>query len=149
MILTSYLNTWMIVLWAIVFVLALIIELITEQLITIWGCGGAFVALILAIFDVKYYWQITVFVAVTGILLLLTKLLYHPKNDKSKTNSDAMIGEDILVTKDITKLSPGEGKFRDIVWTLKVTDDIEIKAGEYATIKEIKGNHLIVTYKVN
>lgn len=137
-----------IILWAVIFIVALVIEFVTTELVSIWGCVGAVVALILAIFDVAYYWQIVAFVAATGIALLLCKLLYHPDKKETKTNIDSEIGNEILITKDVSLNHPGEGKIRDVVWTVKVKEDVEIKEGEFAIIDQIKGNSIIVKAKL-
>ena len=58
-----------------------------------------------------------------------------------------MIGEKILITKDVSKETIGEGKIRDVVWSIIVEDDIIIKEGEFAIVKDIRGNKLVVSRK--
>ncbi|MDD7382645.1 MAG: hypothetical protein PUG37_07730 [Bacillales bacterium] len=41
----------------------------------------------------------------------------------------------------------GEGKIRDVVWSIIVDDDIIIKEGEFALVKDIRGNKLVVSRK--
>ncbi len=134
-----------IILWIAVLIITLIVEFATEQLISIWFSGGSLIALILAICNVPWYIQLMVFALVSVVFVLLTQfLLLKKKKNQSelKTNADSLIGNKILV---LTKVSPenlGEGKYRDIIWSLQSTDLIE--ANEYAEIIKIEGNRLIV-----
>lgn len=138
-----------IVLWIAVFLIALCIELSTSQLVSIWFCGGALVSLVLAIFNVPILYQILVWVIVSAILLILSKLVFKKKLEveDTKTNADSMIGEKILITKEVSKENIGEGKIRDVVWSIMVDDDIIIKEGEFALVKDIRGNKLVVSRK--
>ena len=67
------------------------------------------------------------------------------KPHKNATNADSLIGNEIKVLKGVSPDQNGEGKVRDIIWTIKSNDII--KEGEFAIIKEIKGNSLIVVKK--
>lgn len=150
MILTTILDNslFLIILWIVIFVLTLIIELSTDQLVSIWFSAGSIIALILAICDVKWYIQFLIFVLVSCLSLALAQyfIIKKRKNSQnSKTNIDSLIGMTILVTKKITADSLGEGKIRDIVWSLK--SDQEIDEGEEVEIIDISGNKLIVKKK--
>lgn len=138
-----------IVLWIAIFLIALCIELSTSQLVSVWFCGGALVSLVLAIIGIPVLYQILVWVLVSAILLILSKFVFKKKLDvaDTKTNADSMIGEKILITKDVSKETVGEGKIRDVVWSIIVEDDIIIKEGEFAIVKDIRGNKLVVSRK--
>ena len=138
-----------IVLWIAIFLIALCIELSTSQLVSVWFCGGALVSLVLAIIGIPVLYQILVWVLVSAILLILSKFVFKKKLDvaDTKTNADSMIGEKILITKDVSKETIGEGKIRDVVWSIIVEDDIIIKEGEFAIVKDIRGNKLVVSRK--
>ena len=121
----------------------------TSQLVSVWFCGGALVSLVLAIIGIPVLYQILVWVLVSAILLILSKFVFKKKLDvaDTKTNADSMIGEKILITKDVSKETVGEGKIRDVVWSIIVEDDIIIKEGEFAIVKDIRGNKLVVSRK--
>lgn len=142
-------NIVSIILWLAVFLIALGTELSTTQLVSIWFSGGALVSLILACFNVHWIIQIAVFLIVSLLLLVLTRPFIRKRihNPETKTNADSMIGSEILISKEVSEQMPGEGKFRDIVWTCKTDSGETISAGEFAIIKEIRGNSLIVTRK--
>lgn len=135
----------LIIFWVIMLVVTLIIELTTEQLVSIWFSGGSLIALILAICNVPWYIQLLVFSLVSLICVAIVQVILFKKRKKSKnlkTNVDSLIGEKILVIKDVSPEILGEGKYRDIVWSLK--SDTEIGKDEYAEIVSIEGNKLIV-----
>ena len=69
---------------------------------------------------------------------------FFPKKEH-RTNYDAMIGEEVLITERVEKDVFGAGKYRDVIWTVCSDDTIEV--GEHAIVREIKGNKLIVVKK--
>ena len=137
---------WIIV-WLVVFVAALGTELATEQLVSVWFCVGAVVSGILAACKVEFIVQIIVFVAVSVAILVIAKTTFakNLNGRNQKTNYDAIIGEEILITETVVPKGIGAGKVRDVVWT--VVSDNEIEAGEFAVVKEIRGNKLVVEKK--
>ena len=138
-----------IVFWVAVLLVALFVELSTTQLVSIWFSGGALVSTILAIFKVDFIWQVVAFIGATTILLILSKFVFKKKIEvkDTKTNSDSLIGLELLVIKRVTDKTVGEGRIRDVVWSVTTTDSTPIESGEYAVIKEINGNKLVVTRK--
>lgn len=63
----------MIALWSIVAIIAIVAEIATQQLVSIWFAAGSIVSLILALCHVPTWVQIAVFVVVSLILLALTR----------------------------------------------------------------------------
>ena len=113
--------------------------------VSIWFSGGSLIALILAICNVPWYIQLLVFSLVSLICVAIVQVILFKKRKKSKnlkTNVDSLIGEKILVIKDVSPEILGEGKYRDIIWSLK--SDTEIGKDEYAEIVSIEGNKLVV-----
>ncbi len=135
------------VIWILIFLIALAIEIATQELVSIWFSLGAIVPLILAAFNISYIWQILVYAIVSAILFILSEKIIKKKikPHKNATNVDSLIGNEIKVIKEVGPNQNGEGKIRDIIWTIK-SDDI-IKEDEFAIVKEIKGNSLIVVKK--
>ncbi|MBQ7797565.1 MAG: NfeD family protein [Clostridia bacterium] len=131
--------------WGIITALALIIEFLTADLITIWfAAGGLVTLLVLALArNIPLVWQFVIFVGVSVVLLVCTrkiclKLLH---NDNTKTNADALIGKRFTVT-DIQ-----EGytyhKFGDVSWRVYAIEGETLEVGAEFEICEIKGNKLI------
>lgn len=136
-----------VIFWLVIFILAIGMELATEQLVSVWFCGGAILALIFAAFGLGFIPQLIGFVVLSAGLLVFGKTYLAKKLVKkdSRTNFDAMIDDEIVITEKVTPEKAGAGKYRDVVWT--VASKSEIEAGEYAIVREIKGNKLIVEKK--
>ena len=69
----------MAVVWLVLAVIFLIIEGITVGLATIWFAAGAFVALLLSLFDVPVMVQAAVFLIVSLVLLFSTRKIFVEK----------------------------------------------------------------------
>ncbi len=83
--------------WLVFFVILLICELITSSLISIWFCGGALAALLTEILGLNFLVQLTVFIAVSSVLLFLTRPIAKKvlKKEPLKTNVSTLIGKNV------------------------------------------------------
>ena len=135
------------VIWILIFLIALAIEIATQELVSIWFALAALPALIFAACGIEFYWQIVVFAGVSLVTFILSQIFLKDKIKvrSSATNADSLIGSEILVSKAVSPNEPGEGKVRDVTWT--IISDEEISKGEFALIKEIRGNKLVVKKK--
>ncbi len=134
----------MVIGWFIAFVILLIIELVTVNLVTIWFAIGAVAAIITTIFTDSVLIQSIVFVVVSVIALLITKPLIKKfkKFEVEPTNSDRVIGKVGDVTKKIEKNKYGEVKVYGNTWTASSKEVIEV--GERVKVLSIDGVKLIV-----
>lgn len=133
--------------WIAVIILAIIIEVLTDQLISIWFVPGAIVSTILDFCNVDLIWQILVclLISVAGIILgkkFLTK--YLPMKD-SKTNIEAIIGEKCVVTEKIDNFAGcGQAKVKGQIWSARGVDEADVfEVGEILNIVAIEGVKLI------
>lgn len=137
-------ETWI---WVIVIALAVITEVISEQLVSIWFVPGALVALILEIFNVDIWIQILVAAIVTliGIFVLRRQLMRFVKNTDAKTNIDLIIGEKCVVTEKIHNFAGcGQVKVKGQIWSARgCSEDDEFEEGEVLTVVAIEGVKLI------
>jgi membrane protein implicated in regulation of membrane protease activity len=136
--------------WAGVFILALIIELMEPQLVSIWFCGGALISFVLALLSVPLLIQAGVFIVVSAILLILSFKFFRKSildRPKVPTNADSMIDQEILLLSDVDKTTLGDGLYKDIQWKVIVDEDISFQKDEIAVIKQIKGNRLVIKKK--
>lgn len=150
MILSIFSNQiFMVSVWAAIFVIAVIVEVSTTDLVSIWFAGGALISMITAIIKIPFGYQVIVWIISSAIFLAIFKPLFGRKLalKHQRTNMDQLIGQDICLLKASNPHQLGEAKVRDVVWS--VTSDEEIEAGEYAVIKEIQGNKLKVEKKEN
>lgn len=137
----------LIIVWAILIVVAIIVELSTVTLTSIWFALGAVVALLLAIFNVGPLWQVLSFIAISALLLLATRPLAKKLNEKDviKTNSDKIISMIGVVTKEIAVGEIGEVKVNLELWRAISADSTPIKVGEQVIINSLNGNKVLVS----
>ncbi len=132
--------------WLAVVVLSVVFEASTSTLIAIWFAPSAILCIILAVLGVPLPVQITVFVVLSGLLMILfyRKLKTHIASKSEKTNLDAIIGKTGIVEEDIKPDFPGRVKVNSISWSAYVKDDgEEIKKGEKVKILSINGVKLL------
>ena len=130
--------------WFILFVVLLIIELVTVNLVTIWFAAGAVAAMIATIFTDSLIYQMAVFLIVSFLSLLITKpfLKKLKKFEVEPTNLDRVIGKIGEVTKSIDQDKYGEVKILGSTWTASSQSHINI--GERVKVLSIDGVKLIV-----
>lgn len=137
----------LVIFWLMVLIFCLIIEASTMGLTTIWFAGGALISLFLALADLQMNVQIVVFLAVSFLLLFLTRPLavkYFNK-EREKTNLDSMIGKKAVVISEINALKgSGQVSVGGMEWTAAAYSDELIASGDVVVIREIKGVKLIV-----
>ena len=141
----------MIIEWFIAFIVLVIIELITINLVTIWFAIGALAAMIATIFTDSLVWQLIIFVIVSFLSLLFTKpiLKKFKRFEVEPTNLDRVIGKSGEVTKsiDIEKNKYGEVKVLGNTWTATSKQVLEV--GTKIKVLAIDGVKLIVEKKEN
>ena len=133
----------MYIVWSCVIALALLIEFLTFDLITIWFAGGGIIALILAACGVLWMYQLAAFFVVSLICILLLRNIFkkyiHIKT--TPTNIDVNIGHRARLLSDVID-GKSEIKINDIFWTVVCEQDL--KAGETVEITGINGNKFSV-----
>ncbi len=138
----------MVIIWAVVFVAALIAEIFSEALVSVWFCIGAVVALGISFIPGMPFWgSIIVFVGVSALSFLIIRPLVKDKLFRLhvRTNVDSMIGRKGLVTKKITTLEKGEVKVDGVLWSaIKKESEEDIDIGKIVEVISIQGNKLFV-----
>ena len=135
---------WM---WIGVIVLAIVAEVLTDQLVSIWFVPAAIVSTILDFCDVKIIWQILVFLLVSAIGIVFAKI-FLPKispRENLKTNIEAIIGERCIVTEKIDNFAGcGQVKIKGQVWSARgVEEDSVFEEGEILHVVAIEGVKVI------
>lgn len=70
------------------------------------------------------------------------------KNSDVKTNSDSLIGQEVIVTKEIIPFSKGEAKTKNgIIWSCVAKSENVISVDSICVITEINGNTLTIKEK--
>ena len=136
-----------IIVWIIAAVVFGILEAVTMGLITIWFVGGSVLAAVAAGLGFSLPVQILVFLVVSLVLLVFTRPVVRKKLKVGsvKTNVDALVGKEALVTEPIKPFSSGQAKVDGIIWTAIAPDNqITLESGEMVLIEKVQGVKLIV-----
>lgn len=130
--------------WLVIFIVLVIIELITINLVTIWFAIAAVFALLVDIITRNTMLEIIVFIVSSFLLLLLTKPLIKKIKVKKveATNLDMVINKVGIVTEDILDDKIGEVKVLGKRWS--AYSSTELKKDEKVKILSIDGVKLKV-----
>lgn len=127
--------------------LALVVEFLTTDMLTIWFVGGGIISLILSSLGVEWYIHIPVFLLSSLVLILSFRkivLRFLDKGD-SKLNADAQFGKEVILLSSISFNKPGTIKVNDVIWTaVSENERDEISEGAIVRIKNLKGNKYVV-----
>ena len=133
--------------WLIFFIILVIIELITVNLVTIWFAFGALVTSLVSLYTTDTVILLAVFTLVSLLLLLITKPVVKKLKVKKvvATNLDQVIGKTGVVTEPIAKDKIGEVKVLGKRWS--AYSDREISKDKKVKILSISGVKLMVEEK--
>lgn len=135
------------IIWLILAIVFGIVEAATMGLTTIWFTGGAIIASIMAMAGFSLLVQIITFIVVSTLLIYFTRPFAKRKLNVSteKTNADALIGKEAIVTETILPLSVGQAKVDGLMWSAAAEDKhLTIEKDSLVTIVNIEGVKLIV-----
>ena len=134
----------MTIFWFCLFLVALVVELFTAGLVSIWFAIGALCTMGISYLTKNIVIQLLAFIIISVLTLVLTKPLIKKFKvfDVQPTNSDRVIGKLADVTKDIIPNNFGEVKIFGEYWT--AISEEKIKAGAKVRVKAIEGVKLIV-----
>lgn len=130
------------IIWLVLMVVFLITEASTVAMVSLWFAAGSLVALIASLLGAPLWLQITLFLAVSAVLLasLRTLVRKHFTPKLTKTNVDAIIGSRGYVTADIDNISAtGKVKLGAMEWTARSATGEIIKAGTLVKVEKIEG----------
>jgi len=136
---------YMIWFWLGLFVIALVAELLTSDMISIWFALAALPSFVLALAGAHIIIQIVVFIIIAFALLLFTRPVVkkYMKTNEIKTNAESLIGKQAICIKQITPDTIGRVKVQYIEWSAISKETIEV--GQHVRILDIEGAKLIVT----
>lgn len=135
--------------WGAIILVTVVIVLFSTDIDSLWFSAGALVSFILSLFKVHIAVQLSVFIALTTLLMFtvgrFTKRYLMMKNISK--NSDSLIGKEILILEDANDYGKGSGVINDIVWSITCPTGISVEKGKHAVILAIDGNNLVVKNK--
>ena len=134
-------------LWIGVIVIALAVEMATDQLVSIWFVPAAFVTAILSLCKLGLIWQVLIFTVLSAAGIVVSKVLLAKSNrgKDTRTNTEALIGERCVVTSRIDNFEDqGQVKIKGQLWTARGTGENDVyEVGEALTVVSIEGVKLI------
>lgn len=133
--------------WGGIFVAAVGVELLSQQLLSIWFAVGAAAALVGTLLGLPFWGQLVVFVAVSALLLLLTRPIVRriytfPSKD---TNLRQDLGKIGIVVQQVEPVK-GTGRVRvdDIDWIAISQNGEVIPVGTTVRVEAMEGTKLFV-----
>ncbi len=137
----------MLYVWLAIIVIAIIVEVFTVDMLSIWFAGGGLLAMLSAALNAPIALQICIFVVVSIILLLVFRKVVLDKlaKEKSNLNADSAIGKEFMLLSAVGFNTPGTIKVNDVVWNA-VCEDQSVTIPENTKVKVIgiKGNKYII-----
>ena len=134
---------WATMAWLIIMGFFLVIEAACPiHLVSVWFAAGALVAMFVSMLGGELWLQIIAFLVVSGALLTaLWPFIRKVLNPHlTKTNVDAVIGTEGVVTADIDNLTAvGRVKLGGMEWTARSTSGDKISAGTRIRVDRIEG----------
>lgn len=135
-------------LWFILFIIFIVVEITTVNLVTIWFAAAAIVTGIISIFIEEIAAQWVIFISISVLTLLITKPLIKKLklNKPEPTNLDRVIGKIGFVSEDILLHKVGEvlvdGKRWSAIADKKIKKDAKVEIlsieGVKLKVKEVK-----------
>lgn len=139
-------ETYLVIIWGVLIIVAALVEMSTMDLTSIWFAVGAFFALVLALATAPLWSQISAFLAVTTILIILVRPITkrYLKTNQISTNSDRLVGKVAVCTKPILAGERGEVKIDGLFWMAVSTSTYDIELDEKVEVLAIEGAKLVV-----
>lgn len=138
----------MLIFWLVLLIAAIVVEVITMGLTSIWFAGGALVAIFVAMLHAPVALQLILFFAVSLLLLFFTRpvAVRYFNRDRVKTNVESMVGRQAVVTGEIDNLQGiGQVTVAGQEWSARNVDDsVRIPVGNVVKVLSISGVKLIV-----
>lgn len=134
--------------WLILFVVLVVLEMCTMQLVSLWFAGGSLVAMLVLLLGGGTELQLSIFLIVSFVLVILVKPVADSKlkGHLTKTNVESLVGKNAKVTKQISgNETSGAAIVNGLEWTAIAADGCSVyEEGTYVTIRGIRGVKLVV-----
>lgn len=142
-------ETYMWIIWLVLFVIMIVIEFASPELVSIWFAAGALVSLIVSFIPGTVWWiEVIIFVVISIAAVLClrpTVKRFLRSGEIIKTNVDSLIGKKGYVIENITYLRPGAVKINDVSWTaLPLNQNETILENCVIEVVAVSGNKLVV-----
>ncbi|KYC53607.1 MAG: hypothetical protein AMQ74_00350 [Candidatus Methanofastidiosum methylothiophilum] len=133
------------IVWLIVGLALVIVEILTVGILAIWFAIGAFTAMLLAYLGFSLAMQLSAFLVVSLVALLVgTKLVTTKLKLGGTPVSMTVIGKEGKVTKNISPHTFGEVFIKNEYWAARSVDNESIGVGAIVKVVDTQGVHVIV-----
>ncbi len=137
-----------IVFWSVLLICAVLTELATQQLVSIWFAAGSLGALIAAAAGGNTTLQLAIFAALSLLLLILTRPILRKllRFELKDTNAKMDIGKLAVVIQEIDP-QKGTGRVRlgDSDWMAVASPELTIPVGTTVKVEKVDGAKLHVS----
>ncbi|MBQ9513427.1 MAG: NfeD family protein [Clostridia bacterium] len=136
--------------WLAVTAVALIVEFVTTELVSVWFVGGGLVAMLLSGLGLEWYFHLPAFIVVSLALMLCFRSLVMKKlkGEDVKTNAETAIGKEYELIDGISFNTAGSIKINGVIWSVvSENENALIPSGTKVVVKKIEGNKYIVEEK--
>ena len=133
--------------WLIIGTLFLFIELAMPGFLGFVSCSfGCFAAAMAAHYSVSAFWQCWIALAVASLSFLFLWGVVQGKKNTSlyQTNAHSLIGQEAIVTEEVSKNRPGRVKIKGEEWVAITHGSSILEPTQTVRIKALDGNMLIV-----
>ncbi|MGI6137235.1 MAG: NfeD family protein [Clostridiales bacterium] len=134
--------------WLGVTVAAVIIELSTQDLVSIWFSAGGLIAMLMSISPkVPWYASAPVFLVISFVLLIslrkITKKFLHKKSE-GKTNLDLIVGQKTHIVTAGSFDTLATVVLNGLTWNVRTESRDPLIPGDMVEVLKIQGNTLII-----
>lgn len=139
-----------ILLWLAVVIIAVIVEVETVQMVSVWFAASGLVTMAIAAFNCSLEVQLIVFVSLSVILFLLSRPIVKKlhKNPSENSTVESLVGEEVVVIKEINVGEMGEIKAKYERYSALAPNCTQnIPVDTKCIITEVRGNKVIVELK--
>lgn len=138
----------MIIFWLVLLIIAIVIEVLTMGLTSIWFAGGALVSILAALLNAPIWLQVILFFGVSLLLLFFTRpiAVKYFNKDRVRTNVESLVGRQAIVTSEIDNLQGiGQVTVGSQEWSARSVDEGQrIPVGSVVIVTSISGVKLMV-----
>ncbi len=137
-------NMW--VVWTVVGVLALVIEMATATLVSIWFVPAAILTCLLSLAVDSILVQIVVFVVLSAISMVISRKIYkkYIKKNKDEISAESKLIGKVAKTTEETDAHTGKVLVGDIYWKAISETGEKIGKDETVIIKGVNGTTLVI-----
>lgn len=141
-------NLW--VFWIAIGIVALIVEMSTAALVSIWFVPAAILTCLFSLAVDNLFAQIVVFVVLSAISMAISRKIYkkYIKKEKDEINADKkLVGKTVKVAETVDG-DGGQVLVGDVYWKAKSENGNIISKGDKVKVVSVDGTTLIISNKL-